>query len=320
MTCAYFVCGMQLVFLTTHLPSYLLICGLDPMLSAQTLGMIGGFNVLGSLFFGWAGQRWNKLALLGAIYILRSLALAWYFMLPATPATTLLFGAIMGFLWMGVGPLVAGAVVEMFGLKWQAMIQGLAFMSHQLGSFLGAYGGGLIYDSLGSYTMAWRIGVALGLAGGIIQVAFALIRPSAPPPANADGVGHRSITSRHHPRKRVIRYSRGRSGLIREAAAYWVPRFRGGRQRRVQRQCRAQTKTGPAKAPLKSVSHTANDLLDLQFLELDVLARDRVVLLLDQLVGHGARVLLGDVIEAGIRRGNELDLDGDRFGHVQNLK
>ena len=181
MTCAYFVCGMQLVFLTTHLPSYLAICGLDPMLSAQTLGMIGGFNVLGSIFFGWAGQRWNKLALLGGIYILRSMALAWYFTLPPTPASTLLFGAIMGFLWMGVGPLVAGAVAEMFGLKWQAMIQGLAFMSHQLGSFLGAFGGGLLYDSLGSYTMAWRIGVALGLAGGIIQVAFALIRPPAPP-------------------------------------------------------------------------------------------------------------------------------------------
>jgi predicted MFS family arabinose efflux permease len=181
MTGAYFVCGMQLVFLTTHLPSYLAICGMDPMLSAQTLGMIGGFNVLGSIFFGWAGQRWNKLALLGGIYILRSLALAWYFTLPPTPTTTLLFGAIMGFLWMGVGPLVAGAVAEMFGLKWQAMIQGLAFMSHQVGSFLGAYGGGVLYDALGSYTMPWRIGVALGLAGGIIQVAFALIRPSQPP-------------------------------------------------------------------------------------------------------------------------------------------
>ena len=181
MTCAYFVCGMQLVFLTTHLPSYLAICGMDPMLSAQTLGMIGGFNVLGSIFFGWAGQRWNKLALLGGIYIFRSIALAWYFTLPPTPATRLLFGAIMGFLWMGVGPLVAGAVAEMFGLKWQAMIQGLAFMSHQLGSFLGAFGGGVLYDALGSYTMAWRIGVALGLAGGIIQVAFALVRPSEPP-------------------------------------------------------------------------------------------------------------------------------------------
>jgi predicted MFS family arabinose efflux permease len=181
MTCAYFVCGMQLIFITTHLPSYLAICGMDPMLSAQTLGVIGGFNVLGSLFFGWAGQRWNKLALLGAIYVTRSLVLAWYFMLPPTPATTLLFGAMMGFLWLGVGPLVAGAVAEMFGLKWQAMIQGLAFMSHQLGSFMGAYGGGLIYDALGSYTMAWRIGVALGLAAGIVQVAFALIRPTEPP-------------------------------------------------------------------------------------------------------------------------------------------
>ncbi len=181
MTCAYFVCGMQLVFITTHLPSYLLICGMDPMLSAQTLGVIGGFNVLGSLFFGWAGGRWNKLALLGGIYIARSLVLALYFMMPPTPATTLVFGAFMGFLWLGVGPLVAGAVAELFGLQWQAMIQGLAFMSHQLGSFLGAYGGGLIYDAAGSYNMAWRIGVAVGLSAGIVQVAFALIRPTAPP-------------------------------------------------------------------------------------------------------------------------------------------
>jgi predicted MFS family arabinose efflux permease len=185
MTCAYFVCGMQLIFITTHLPSYLAICGMDPMLSAQTLGVIGGFNVLGSLFFGWAGGRWNKLALLGAIYITRSLVLAWYFMLPPSPSTTLLFGALMGFLWLGVGPLVAGAVAEMFGLQWQAMIQGLAFMSHQLGSFLGAYGGGLIYDALGSYTLAWRTGVALGLAAGFIQVAFALLRPTRPPLAAA---------------------------------------------------------------------------------------------------------------------------------------
>src|SRR5207253_4740210 len=121
------------------------------------------------------------LALLGGIYIARSIVLAWYFVLPPTPATTLVFASLMGFLWLGVGPLVAGSVVEMFGLRWQAMIQGVAFMSHQIGSFLGAFGGGLLYDALGSYTMAWRIGVALGLAGGIIQVAFALIRPSQPP-------------------------------------------------------------------------------------------------------------------------------------------
>jgi predicted MFS family arabinose efflux permease len=182
MTGAYFVCGLQLVFLTTHLPTYLLICGMDPMLSAQALGVIGGFNVLGSLFFGWAGGRWSKQALLGAIYIARSAVLGWYFISAPTPAGTLVFAAVMGFLWLGVAPLIAGSVAETFGLRWQAMIQGVAFMSHQLGSFLGAYGGGRLYDALGSYDLAWRLAVAMGLTAGIVQVAFALWRP---PPAAA---------------------------------------------------------------------------------------------------------------------------------------
>lgn len=177
MTCAYFVCGMQLVFLTTHLPSYLSLCGMDPMLSAQALGTIGGFNILGSLFFGWAGQRWNKLALLGGLYITRSIVLTFYFVAPPTPTTTLVFAATMGFLWLGVSPLTAGSIAEMFGLRWQPMIQGMAFVSHQLGSTLGALGGGLLYDALGSYTLAWQIGVSLGLTAGIVQVAFALWRP-----------------------------------------------------------------------------------------------------------------------------------------------
>lgn len=180
MTAAYFVCGMQLLFITTHLPAYLAICGMDPSLSAGALGAIALFNVFGSLFFGWAGGRWPKLALLGGIYIARSIVLAWYFLLPPTPFTTLLFASLMGFLWLGVGPLVAGSVVEMFGLRWQAMLQGVAFMSHQIGSFLGAFGGGLLFDALGSYDLAWRLGVAMGLAAGIVQVAFALL---GPPPA-----------------------------------------------------------------------------------------------------------------------------------------
>jgi predicted MFS family arabinose efflux permease len=179
MACAYFVCGMQLVFLTTHLPTYLAICGMDPMLSAQALGVIGGFNILGSLFFGWAGGRWSKQALLGMIYISRSIVLGWYFMLPPTPATTLIFAALMGFLWLGVAVLMAGSVSEIFGLRWQAMLVGIAFMSHQLGSFVGAYGGGVIYDWLGSYDLAWRLGVGLGLVAGILQVMFAL---ASPPP------------------------------------------------------------------------------------------------------------------------------------------
>lgn len=181
MTGAYFVCGMQLLFITTHLPSYLAICGLDPTLSAQALAAIGLFNVFGGLFFGWAGGRWSKLALLGGIYIFRSIVLAWYFLLPPTPATTLVFASLMGFLWLGVGPLVAGSVVEMIGLRWQAMIQGVAFMSHQLGSFLGAFGGGLLFDTLGSYDLAWRLGVGMGLVAGLVQVSFALMRPPRAP-------------------------------------------------------------------------------------------------------------------------------------------
>lgn len=177
---AYFVCGLQLVFLTTHLPSYLALCGQDPMLSAKALGTIGGFNVLGSLFFGWAGGRWNKGMLLGGIYMVRSLVLGLYFAWAPSEASTLVFAAIMGFLWLGVAPLVAGMVVEFFGLRFQAMIQGLAFMSHQFGSFLGAFGGGVLFDLYGDYVLAWKLGVGMGLVAGAVQVAYAL-RGAAPP-------------------------------------------------------------------------------------------------------------------------------------------
>ena len=180
LTVTYFVCGMQLVFLTTHLPSYLAICGMDPMLSAQALGMIGGFNVLGSLFFGWAGGRWNKLILLGSIYTVRSVALAMYFVVPPTPESTLMFAAVMGFLWLGVAPLVTGWIAETFGLRWQPMLSGVAFVGHQLGSFAGALGGGLIFDLAGSYTLAWQVGVALGLSAGLVQAGFAWFRSGRP--------------------------------------------------------------------------------------------------------------------------------------------
>jgi len=181
MSLAYFVCGMQLVFLTTHLPSYLVLCGMDPMLTATALGTIGGFNVLGSLFFGWAGGRWNKEMLLGLIYIVRSAAIAVYFVQPSTPESTVVFAAVMGFLWLGVAPLVTGSVVEMFGLRWLPMLQGVTFFSHQIGSFLGAFGGGWVFDVLGSYDLALQLGVGLGLFAGTVQILFALLpRPELP--------------------------------------------------------------------------------------------------------------------------------------------
>ena len=113
------------------------------------------------------------------LYTARSFVLAGYFIAPPTPTSTLVFAAIMGFLWLGVAPLVSGSVAEMFGLRWQAMIQGVAFFSHQMGSFLGAFGGGLLYTWLGNYELAWRVGVGLGLAAGLVQIVVAMGRPPA---------------------------------------------------------------------------------------------------------------------------------------------
>lgn len=173
MALAYSVCGMQLVFLTTHLPAYLDLCGMDPMLSAKALGLIGGFNVMGSLFFGWAGGRVNKLHLLGCIYILRSLGFVWYFHTSPTPETTMIFAAVMGFLWLGVSPLVQGWIAQTFGLRWQAMIAGVAFFCHQIGSFIGAFGGGWLYELSRNYNTAWKVGATMGLCFGAVQIVFA---------------------------------------------------------------------------------------------------------------------------------------------------
>jgi hypothetical protein len=117
--------------------------------------------------------------LLGGIYTLRSLALAWYFVAPPTLGGTLVFAAIMGFLWLGVAPLVAGWIGETFGLKWLAMLSGVAFVGHQLGSFVGAFGGGLVLQWAGSYTLAWQAGVALGLAAGLVQGGYAWVQGRA---------------------------------------------------------------------------------------------------------------------------------------------
>jgi len=170
MSLAFFVCGLQLVFLTTHLPSYLTLCGMDPMLGAEALAVIGLFNVIGSWGFGWLGDRYSKRALLGSIYIVRSLAMAVYFLLPVSPASTLVFAAVMGLTWLGVIPLVNGLVVQMFGIKFLSTLTGIAFLSHQVGSFLGAWGGGAIYDALGSYDRALQAGVIVGLIAGFAQL------------------------------------------------------------------------------------------------------------------------------------------------------
>ena len=172
MTSAYFVCGLQLVFLTTHLPNYLAICGQDPMLSATALATIGGVNIFGSWFAGWLGGRYPKYILLGLLYVARSCVLTIYFMTPPTPASTIAFAAAMGMLWLGVIPLVSGLVAEMFGTRYMATILGISFVVHQIGSVIGAWGGGLIFDAFGSYDRAWQIGVLIGAAAGTAQILF----------------------------------------------------------------------------------------------------------------------------------------------------
>lgn len=170
MSLAFFVCGLQLIFLTTHLPSYLVLCGMDPLLGAQALAVIGFFNVIGSWGCGWLGDRYRKRTLLGLVYVMRSVVIAVYFMLPPTPASTLIFAALMGLTWLGVIPLLNGIVVDIFGIRFLSTLTGIAFFSHQVGSFLGAWGGGAVYDALGSYDRALQFGVIIGLIAGFTQM------------------------------------------------------------------------------------------------------------------------------------------------------
>jgi predicted MFS family arabinose efflux permease len=171
MSGAYFVCGLNLIFLTTHLPAYLALCGQDPMLSAEALAMIGGMSAVGSLVTGWLGGRYPKHIILGLLYILRAFMFAVYFTLPPTPASTLLFAAAMGLLWWpGLAPLIGGLVAEIFGTRYMATLLGLSFVVHQVGSSLGAWGGGLIFDLSGSYDVAWKIGTLVGFGAGVVQI------------------------------------------------------------------------------------------------------------------------------------------------------
>jgi predicted MFS family arabinose efflux permease len=171
MSAAYLVCGLNLMFLTTHLPAYLALCGQDPMLSAQALAVIGGASAVGSLLTGWLGDRYPKHILLGLLYILRSAMFVAYFLLPPTPLSTLLFAAAMGILWWpGLVPLIGAMIADIFGTRYIATLLGLSFIVHQVGSSLGVWGGGLIFDLWGSYDYAWQTGTVIGIAAGLLQI------------------------------------------------------------------------------------------------------------------------------------------------------
>jgi predicted MFS family arabinose efflux permease len=169
MTAAFFACGFQLMFITVHLPSYLALCGMPPTLGASALGVIGLCNTAGSYVIGQLGALYSQKRLLALVYLLRTLAIVGFLVLPVSPATTLVFAAAMGFLWLSVAPLVSGLVGRLFGLKHFSTLYGFVFLSHQIGSFCGVLLGGIAFDLTGSYGTAWAGLIAIGLLAFALQ-------------------------------------------------------------------------------------------------------------------------------------------------------
>jgi len=169
MTLAFFACGFQLVFLTTHLPAYLQLCGVAPGVGATALALIGLFNAIGTYIFGLLGAKYSQKHLLALIYLLRTVFIVAFLLAPVEPATTLVFAAAMGFLWLGVVPLVTGIIGRVFGLTHFNTLYGVVFLSHQVGSFFGAWMGGVVYDRMGNYDAAWSALIVIGLAAFTLQ-------------------------------------------------------------------------------------------------------------------------------------------------------
>ena len=166
----FFVCGFQLAFITVHLPPYLAEHGISKEFAGLAIGAIGLFNVVGSYASGVIGGRGEKRIPLSIIYLLRSIAIAAFVLLPITPLTTIIFTASMGLLWLSTVPLTMGLVTVMFGTRYMATLYGFVFLSHQIGSFLGVWLGGRLYDQLGSYDPVWWMGVALGIFAAIVNL------------------------------------------------------------------------------------------------------------------------------------------------------
>ena len=180
----FFTCGFQLAFVTVHLPSYLLDRGLGADIGAWTIGFIGLFNIVGSLGSGWLSGRMPKRYLLSIIYFGRALSIVGLIMLPASTASTLLYGAVTGLLWLSTVPPTSGLVALMFGTRWLTMLFGFAFFSHQVGGFLGVWLGGLAFEATGSYDLIWWLSVFFGVASAIINLPI-VEKPVARPAAAA---------------------------------------------------------------------------------------------------------------------------------------
>jgi MFS family permease len=181
----FFSCGYQLAFVTAHFPAFVtemcspigqtgILAGLGitttSALGAVSISLIGFANIAGTIAAGWAGKRFTKKYLLAGIYLGRTLVAAWFILTPMTPTTVIFFSLLMGSLWLATVPLTSGLVAHIYGLRYMGTLYGIVFFSHQLGSFLGVWLGGKLYDIYGTYTYVWWVGVGVGLFSAIIHL------------------------------------------------------------------------------------------------------------------------------------------------------
>ena len=166
----FFTCGFQLQFITVHMPAYLVDRGLSAEVGGWTIATIGLFNIVGSVFSGWLGDRMPKRYLLSIIYFTRAMAILAFISFPVTAATCIAFGAVMGFMWLSTVPPTNGIIALMFGTRWLATLSGFAFFSHQVGGFLGVWLGGLVFDHTGSYNAVWWLAILFGVFSALINM------------------------------------------------------------------------------------------------------------------------------------------------------
>ena len=181
----YFVCGFQVVFIGVHMPSYLKDHGLSPQVASYALALIGLFNVLGTYVAGTLGQRLPKRFILAFIYLARAAAITVFLLVPLSPLSVYVFSAVMGTLWLSTIPPTNATIAQIFGVQHLSMLGGFVFFSHQIGSFLGVWLGGKLYDTTGSYDIVWWIAVALGIFAALVNLPVRESAISRPAPATA---------------------------------------------------------------------------------------------------------------------------------------
>ncbi|MGE5469118.1 MAG: MFS transporter [Ignavibacteria bacterium] len=171
LTFGYFVCGFQVIFIGVHLPAYLADHGLPGNVGVVCLALIGFFNIIGTYGAGWLGQHHSKKHLLAFIYIARSVIIVAFLAAPLSAASAYAFSAAMGLIWLATVPLTNGIVAQVFGVRYLSMLGGFVFFSHQIGSFLGAWLGGVLFDRTGSYDIVWGVAIVLGVVAMGLNIA-----------------------------------------------------------------------------------------------------------------------------------------------------